>query len=445
VQPTTLRLSDAIKTVGDSTANTTDRLRAYQDIIDAMNGKSKTAEQTQRDLSKSTRDLAGFLGEVDANGQRVNYSLALAADGTIAFNDAGDRLNSMLEPLGTRAQTAAIAAMDLAKAQGRAGDAAKDADAALAPFRATLQGLADQGLLSQEQVDALSKSLFGVPGQTTAVVSDGNSAEAVKLKVDELTRSIVATPNKEIVITEPLSPQVMQKLEALGYKVLQLPNGNIKVTESGADATGQKIDAVSGKPRGSVIFATALTDMAEEALNRAARNRSMIITASHRVEGSYNGIQTIAPQASGGLLEYYASGGMRHPKLTPMSPIAQIVPQNTWRVVGDNMKVPELYAPLDGSARSIALLREGAMRSGFDMVPRGTQMFAEGGMFGASLRPAQPTAVEHQIAPGARPAPVYQFNGPITVTNQAEFESMTRQRAADRNAALGIPAIEREL
>lgn len=445
--PVTLRLSDAIKTVGDSSANTTDRLRAYQDVIDAMNGKSKTAEQTQRDLSKSTRDLAGFLSEVDANGNRFNQTLAFAADGSIAFNDAGDRLNSMLEPLATRAQTAALAAADLAKAQGRAGDAAKDADAALAPFRATLQGLADQGLLTQDQVNRLSKELFGVPGTTTAVITDGNTPEAVRLKVEELTATILKTPNKEIVITEPLSPLVMQKLEALGYKVMQLPNGNIKVTETGAEATGQRIDAVAGKPRGSTIFANALTEIAEAALNNAARNRSMIIAASYRVDGDYKGVQTLQnpfENANGNLLEFYANGGMRYPKpLTPMAAVATMVPQNTWRVVGDNMKVPELYAPLDGSARTLALLREGVQRSGFDMVPRGTQYFADGGMFGAA--PPERQVIRDPALITNRPAPVYQFTGPVTVTNQAEFESMTRQRASDRNAALGIPAIEREL
>jgi tape measure domain-containing protein len=454
-EPTTLRIADAIKLVGDETANTSDRLSAYRDIIDQMNGKTKSAEETQRDLAKSSRTLAGFLGEVDDAGNRVNASMAVAADGTIQFNDAGDRLSSMLEPLRDRGIAAAIAASDLAKAQGRNAAAATEADQALAPFRQTLQDLADQGLLTQEQVDALGRSLFGVPGETTAVISDGNSAAAVKIKVDELTDAIKATPNKEIVITEPLSPAIMEKLAALGYRVTTLPNGNIKVTETGTDATGAKIDATARKHRPAMIDVDAPSaSVVNQILDNLARRRTAMIEVVYSGGAPIQGGPRMAvndgydmPNANGNLLEYYASGGMRHPRLNPMPALATIVPPNTWRVVGDNMKVPELYAPLDGSQRSLSLLREGVERSGFDMVPKGTRYFAEGG-FAGSTQPI-PRPVERQVhraeVSGARPAPVYQFTGPVTVTNQAEFESMTRQRAADRNAALGIPTIEREI
>ena len=54
----------------------------------------------------------------------------------------------------------------------------------------------------------------------------------------------------------------------------------------------------------------------------------------------------------------YAAGGF----FEPMAPAAQMVPPSTWRVVGDRTDVPELYAPLDGSARSWALLMEGLRR-----------------------------------------------------------------------------------
>src|SRR5690606_32005474 len=59
----------------------------------------------------------------------------------------------------------------------------------------------------------------------------------------------------------------------------------------------------------------------------------------------------------GGLIEFMADGG-----LTPMGSAAQMVPPDTWRVVGDRQDVPELYAPLDGSARSWNLLMEGLRR-----------------------------------------------------------------------------------
>src|SRR5690606_33238001 len=59
----------------------------------------------------------------------------------------------------------------------------------------------------------------------------------------------------------------------------------------------------------------------------------------------------------GFVLEPMAKGG-----LTSMSPIAQMVKPNTWRVVGDRMDVDEAYIPLDGSKRSKDILLETMLR-----------------------------------------------------------------------------------
>jgi hypothetical protein len=55
-----------------------------------------------------------------------------------------------------------------------------------------------------------------------------------------------------------------------------------------------------------------------------------------------------------------------------------MVPPSTWRVVGDRSDVPELYAPLDGSARSWALILEGLRR----MPGSPPQLMADGGLTG---------------------------------------------------------------
>jgi len=58
--------------------------------------------------------------------------------------------------------------------------------------------------------------------------------------------------------------------------------------------------------------------------------------------------------AMGRIVLPMAAGGV----LSPMEPLATKVPPGTWRVVGDRTDVPEAYIPLDGSARSRALLTE---------------------------------------------------------------------------------------
>ncbi|GAB3042241.1 aggregation-promoting factor C-terminal-like domain-containing protein [Sediminivirga luteola] len=65
----------------------------------------------------------------------------------------------------------------------------------------------------------------------------------------------------------------------------------------------------------------------------------------------------MAAMYSGGIVEFMDRGGMR-----PMSPVAQMVPPNTWRIVGDRPDVDEAYIPLDGSRRSKEILAEAIAR-----------------------------------------------------------------------------------
>lgn len=77
----------------------------------------------------------------------------------------------------------------------------------------------------------------------------------------------------------------------------------------------------------------------------------------------------------GGLAIPMASGG-----LTSMQSIAQMVPPNTWRVVGDRMDVDEAFIPLDGSRRSWRILAESMRR-----MP-GVMPMARGGVASAQSR-----------------------------------------------------------
>ena len=79
--------------------------------------------------------------------------------------------------------------------------------------------------------------------------------------------------------------------------------------------------------------------------------------------------------------------------LTPMSGrSATVVPPNTWRVVGDRMDVSEIFAPLDGSARSWSIIAEGIRR-----MP-GVMPMAEGGVLGPASA-GVPSVSIGEIAP----------------------------------------------
>ena len=101
-------------------------------------------------------------------------------------------------------------------------------------------------------------------------------------------------------------------------------------------------------------------------LRSVTGNRSLHISTG---QGGQGGIT----MHDGGVVMPMAAGGA----LSPMAPIAQAVPPNTWRVVGDRIKDREFYIPDDGSSRSLAVLLE-AMKS-FGVMPMAAGGVAEPG------------------------------------------------------------------
>jgi hypothetical protein len=97
----------------------------------------------------------------------------------------------------------------------------------------------------------------------------------------------------------------------------------------------------------------------------------------------------------------YASGGLR----SMSAGVAQFVPPNTPRLIGDRMRGDEAYIPIDGAVRSIAILAEAARRMGFLLLPLASGAIAmangginQGGQGGAAVDDAalvlQPDAID---------------------------------------------------
>lgn len=81
--------------------------------------------------------------------------------------------------------------------------------------------------------------------------------------------------------------------------------------------------------------------------------------------------------AAGGIVpaQRFASGGM-HSVRKMRGGFAQMVPPNSWRIVGDRARDDEAYIPINRSRRSRHLLGVTAQRMGFELVRR----YAEGGI-----------------------------------------------------------------
>src|SRR5699024_2749016 len=140
---------------------------------------------------------------------------------------------SMLTGLRVDRYDAGIAASDHAKSIGDTEGAADAAKEAMEPYRKKLQELADQGYLTQDQVDALTGELLGVPEITSFLISDGDSITRSEKKILELTGQIMSVPDKTVTIDEPLSKGTIKRLRELGDTVKELPDGKIKITSTG--------------------------------------------------------------------------------------------------------------------------------------------------------------------------------------------------------------------
>lgn len=125
----------------------------------------------------------------------------------------------------------------------------------------------------------------------------------------------------------------------LGYSIRHLPDGSVQITANTRPAKNE----------------------IETFISKNTGRRIILSVYGQRVGQGPGGTGGIT-QHDGGIVEYMGAGGLRG--LTRMQPIAQMVPANTWRVVGDRGDVPEAYIPLDGSARSMAILLETMRRMG---------------------------------------------------------------------------------
>lgn len=114
----------------------------------------------------------------------------------------------------------------------------------------------------------------------------------------------------------------------------------------------------------------ALAAVAAVGLAAARQAATVVVTAAIRTVTGKAAGGIVAPMADGGIVAN-ATGNVFDRGLTPMrGGLAEVVPPNTWRVIGDNLRVPESYIPQDGSARSRAILAQTAAAMGFSLLPK---------------------------------------------------------------------------
>ena len=340
------------------------------DIVDGvaslLNGLDNIPGVDTGDAEKSMRDLAAEMRGADESAEDFADTLEdkLIRQG---IDPAQRALNDFAAPL---LNDAALhdSMVRLAEDIDGVGTSAKDGSALVSAFSYAQDGTVTASKELDEQLRAVTES---IDAQTAAGQLAGQGQE-------ELNAQYAAS--REALI---------QQLEAMG-----LTRGAAETLISTYGLIPERVDTqvaaqTADAQAKSDLLNQTLTNIGFQAPNpyvtvggvdEGQRKLDLLKQTLSSIDGFNTkvGVGTVlAPgfgNATGNLLQFNARGN-----LNPMSgSVARIVPPNTWRVVGDRPHGDELFAPLDGSARSHALMAEGARRMGAAYFP-----LADGAVLGA--------------------------------------------------------------
>ncbi|WP_227468025.1 phage tail tape measure protein [Microbacterium sp. YJN-G] len=325
------------------------------EFIDGMRGFESETDKVADGLEAARKKFNGFAEE--------QVKLGYLHDATLRTADSVSQVG-----IAADGATLSIFALDTANLRGsESGRKLKQQlDDAAAAFEEQIDLARDAGESQENLTDRYNSTRQALVDQMVAM---GLTQEQAQTLID----TVLQTPEEMSTEFTSNADAEKGKVVDLGNKIVSIPDGSFTVTADTGDAYERLMNLQS-------------------LLRQVTGNKSLHIATG---PGGQGGIT----QHDGGVVIPMAAGGA----LTPMAPIAQAVPPNTWRIVGDRMKDREFYIPDDGSARSMSVLLE-AMRS------FGLMQMADGGILGAgsaaAASPVRPVEATFVMPPGLQEAEV---------------------------------------
>lgn len=362
------RMTESLGEAVDETINMNDRVKALNDALDELHGATKTQEERDRELAGTQRDLGGFFeNNAEAIGE-MDENLIDMSNGLPSKTELGDQFNTMLQSMGDDAHEAALEQRDLAEANDWSAERTQAAVAeAYEPYIETLQDLKEQGHLTQEEVDALTNSIIGVPEVTSFLITHGDSVTQSERDVLNLIDQIQSTPDGDFVIDDSeTTDEAIKILKDLGYEIEHTPDGEFKITPMGIDEAEATVNEFVNKPRSISVDVNPIMPNTSSLVNQTRDN--LLNALQNRYFG---GIDRFKGMADGGF---------------SVMDFAQMVSPGDIRFAGDRSDVDEAWIPLDGSPRSVAILEEAIRRMpGYE--PVAAEGMASGGITGQVIPP----------------------------------------------------------
>jgi hypothetical protein len=456
----------AIEVLADKASNADDKLRAVNDIIRQMNGKTSLDDAIQTSNDAARDFVANLQKIVDiGNGEGLSLPALFKADGSInTVSKAGSDLRTELMKV---ADAGRDSALRLALAQ-------KDPQVAVTTLRSEMQKTRDLiaqqltiGGVPPEQIDAILAQLDLDPAKIEMLLNPESKDKALAdLKAaNGEAQATVAAP-AVLGLDVDASSKFAPKLGAAQYEIGKFDN--LKPTPQ-LDANSSKFDGAIAQAQGKGAGLDATTfrpsldankspfDTAASAVRSAGNALSSstfsptvnIVGNALSVLGSViGGLQSISGKVFsatvnvvknllGGAGEdgmvydglgkfskkfqpkFFENGGLQFE--TPGQ--AKIYPgSSTWRVFAEETTGGEAYIPLSASkrARSTAILDDVAKRFGYELYERG-------GTRGGSSAPQGGSGDGLHIHVDAAPGVAYQYAQEVaaaTVTRARDMQVM---------------------
>ena len=233
------RLTDALGTASDVAADASERIRALNSALDALNGGTATAAEQQQNLDDAVRSSADAWAQANASALEATGGAAGLAGAIVDVNgkidtstEVGSKFRDSMKDMATNMQTAALEAANLAKQTG--GDSYSAALSAITPYVDQVRQLGKEYGLSDVQVNAMLASLNMLPEDVALGVSlDGKDEVSAELGGIALQLGSLGDGVTTLKVAT-LSDQAKAELTAIGYQVKQLADGSYEISV-GAD------------------------------------------------------------------------------------------------------------------------------------------------------------------------------------------------------------------
>lgn len=302
--------------------------KGLDELVDDMRG----FDDTTADAATTMREVMG--GAIDDARERLNdFGEPAVAMGYL--NDASLRLADALDTMGYSADGSKLALEGIDFSNVRASESGRALESQV---RDAVAALSDQVSAAEQSGESQAQLVDRYNQGTDALKNQLQAMGLTEEQAQQLIDTVLQTPTSATTEFGSNAPEQQAKVQNLADRIVTLPDGSVVVNADISPAEGalnRWITSASGR--------------------RIQVKVDTVGGTTYKFAGAPIGFQ-----AQGGVLEFMAQGGI--PGLTPMSSVAQVVPPNTWRVVGDRGDVDELFAPLDGSARSWSILLEGLRR-----------------------------------------------------------------------------------